>query len=79
MGRSEHGEELKAVGKEFQCLHCEVYVPDPPLGSSAYNYLSYLFRFFNQRDLYDCQEGRAGGEGEGGALPLQLPTPGFGG
>lgn len=51
IGRSEQGAEAEAVGKESQCLRCEVCEPDPPLGSSAYNKLSHLLMFFSQRGL----------------------------
>lgn len=77
-GRSEQG-KVEVVGKEFKCLRCEVYAPDPAPGSSAYNYLSHLARFFNQRDLRTTRKIGLEVGGKRGALPPQLPTPRFGG
>lgn len=55
--------ETETVGKEFQCLCCEGCQPHPSLGSTAYNKLSHLPMFFNQRDPKTARKAGLGGQG----------------
>lgn len=76
IGRSEQGEEADAV-EEFQCLRCEGYEPDPPLGFSAYNKLvPPTSPCLPTRGILK-RPGRQAWSRQG-ALSLQLSTPRFG-